>query len=800
MNPKGGINADLYPVKDFKTQAQLDTLAATTPKPNDQDSYIVTTGANPGSIATWDAANNMWKYYVPSIDDITTMLNPSISQNQGKWKYTGAANTTGGWEQETTTIVVPDPDQYSIGGFNIVMRQDHNRSKNGVGVSSALFIQNDGILAFGANQYHNGGDAATNGGFPRKIPFLWTALEVDATSGATTFRNTCNYVPKFIMVDYSRYGAIACDHLGKVWTLHISADISGQTTTPTSNVAALTGPTLGFYPCKFFQARTDIKVAKVYCQGVNNGLAGGVFSSWAALDTTGDLWVSGYNGFGELGLGDRVNKQGWFQSPITNVKEVKFVMRGCFILSNNGDLYFTGQDQGGWTNALNVVYSSPVLIATNVNNFDFSGYNATTVGVVKNDNTLWMGGLNPNGLQGRGNLIATTSITQVPGITNAKTITLDRKYDGGEYSVLLRTDNTVSFAGKNRTGIHGYSLNASEVNNTTFVTPTFAVQGTIVDVMAGFGNAVVRTNSGAIWISGLFVTSGLGMPENSTWTNRNMFKLMPLPEPVIAMESVITVPTEVDGYRFLTQTRGIIGVGAAFAFNSNASYNVDTASYRQMGDLRTWNNGITVTPPLSVNYTYLDAIANVLSTSLSAYNSAADGAWVEVTAAEYANVMTVQDAQKSIGTDAQMATPVNSSVVTNVTQGMSTGNQVLTPIATYPIAISFKTGTVAPTSTAGMKLRYAANNANGFFNQIAGVIPNVASPAANTQYYFVQKKATAVIPTVGGWAALYAPLANQLGRIAGGSSLHVAGEGTSLTTTTAFTPLFQVITTRIKNW
>jgi hypothetical protein len=99
-----------------------------------------------------------------------------------------------------------------------------------------------------------------------------------------------------------------------------------------------------------------------------------------------------------------------------------------------------------------------------------------------------------------------------------------------------------------------------------------------------------------------------------------------------------------------------------------------------------------------------------------------------------------------------------------------------------------------------MKLKYAANNSSGFYNQIAGVLPNVASPAANTQYYFVQKTPTQVVPIIGAWAALYAPLANQLGRIAGGSSLHGAGDVNLVNVTTAFTPLFQVVTSRIKNW
>jgi hypothetical protein len=802
-NPKtSAYTGERAPVLDFKTQAQIDALAAATPKPTDQASYIVTDGVHKGDIATYDAFNGVWRYYVPVAGDVTTVTNPDLSTNQGKWHYDPGTDT---WIQETTTIPLPTPTDSSIGGLNIVFREDHNRNRNGSGMAGGVFIQNDSVLAFGTSIYHNGGEGGNNGGFPRKIPFLWSNLDVDQAAGTGTYSPVCTYVPKFTMVDYSRFNVMALDHLGKVWIEQVNSDISGSTTTATADVQSKTNPYYGLYPVKFFQARPDITVAKIYCQGVNQGLTGGVYTSFAAVDTTGRLWVTGYNGFGELGIGNRIARQQWIQNPITNVKSVAFVMRGMFILTAAGELYFTGQDQGGWLGALNAVYSSPQLVTTNVNNFDFTGYNATTLMAVKNDGTLWAGGLNPNGLQGRGNLTATTSFTAVPGITNAKTVFCDRHETGGVYSGIIRTDGTVSFAGQNRDGHHGYSLNASAVNNTLFITPTFAAQGTIVDAMATYGGTVLRTNAGAIWIAGMFETSGLGMPANTLWANKNMFRQVPLPEPVLAMEAGCTTPTFYSFYRLLTAVRGIINLGSAFGHYSNNNYNGDTNygltfAWHEMGDLRNWNTGISVVAPPALAITYTDSIRDLLSASQAAYDAAATDSWVEVTAAEYAALMGLTESAKSIATDAQMATTAASSVATNVTQAMSTANQVLTPVATYPVAVTFRTGTTAPATTAGMKLKYSTLNYNGYYAAVGGSFPNVAAPAANTQYYLVRKKPTTAIPTVGGWGAMYAPLANQLGRISGGSSNTGAGDIDLVSTATAFTPEFQVLTARIKNW
>jgi hypothetical protein len=596
QNPKSIVlNPELGAVKDFQTQAQLDALAAATPKPQDQVRYIVSDGSGKSNIAMWSVLAGAWIYYTPVDQDVTTVTAPDQSTNYGTWQYNAGTDT---WVQITTTITLPEVVQRVVGPMNIVIRQDHNQCRNGssIGIGAGAYIMNDGIIAFGASPYLNSGDASASGGVPRKLAIAWGDL-----NGEGAYSAAASYIPIFTEVDYNYWGVIALDHKGKVWTQHFANVSSGQTTTATANVVSVSAPSRALHPCKFFQGRDDIVVKKVYINGHTYNTLSSEISTRFALDTQGRLWGTGYNIFGELGLGDRVNRNNWFQFPIPNIKAVKARQRGSYFLTTGGDLYLAGQDSSGAKGTVSTAYSTPQLLLSNVVQFEFSELYGENIGAVKADGTLWVSGTNATGQLGRGNTTPVLAMAQVAGITNAKAIFFDRSQTS-EYSVLIRTDGTVSFAGRNRSGLFGYAPNLGDnVINNTFVTPTFEAQGTIIDCLPMFNHAYLRTSSGDIWVAGQVGGSGVAIIAAGAWATQNVWKKIPLPEPVVSMEGMVESENpNVDGVRFATANRGFFSVGSAAIFNTNTlAYSTTTVAYREMGDLRTWDTGIAVTAPAS---------------------------------------------------------------------------------------------------------------------------------------------------------------------------------------------------------
>ena len=126
----------------------------------------------------------------------------------------------------------------------------------------------------------------------------------------------------------------------------------------------------------------------------------GFFYHLLILKNDGTLWGAGFNGYGNLGLGDRGHRTTFTEITYNtdNIKQVYCGENYTFILKNDGTLWSCGcNDYGqlGLGDAIN--RTTFTQITTNTDDIKSVYCGESYVLILKNDNTLWGCGNNSGG-------------------------------------------------------------------------------------------------------------------------------------------------------------------------------------------------------------------------------------------------------------------------------------------------------------------------------------------------------------------------------------------------------------------
>ena len=233
------------------------------------------------------------------------------------------------------------------------------------------------------------------------------------------------------------------------------------------------------------------------------------------LKNNGTLWGCGYNGYGELGLGD-TNHRTTFAIVSINTNDIKSIYCGrgyTFIIKNNGTLWGCGANGNGQlglgdTNNRNIF----TIIGINTNDIKsvYGGYYHTFI--LKNDGTLWGCEKNDYGQLGLGDYTNRKTFTQIT--TNADDI--KSVHCGNEYTVILKNDGTFWGCGRN----YYSELGLGNVSNVTTFTQITVNSENIKEICSGGAHITILKNDNTLWGCGNNGDGELGLGDSS---NRNQF-------------------------------------------------------------------------------------------------------------------------------------------------------------------------------------------------------------------------------------------------------------------------------------
>ena len=234
---------------------------------------------------------------------------------------------------------------------------------------------------------------------------------------------------------------------------------------------------------------------------------------WRPGQESYELYVSGYNASGNIGINDALPRSSPVQIPGTQWSQYRGTYAGSRALKTDGTLWAWGYNAyGGLGQNDTIGYSSPIQVpGTQWSYIATSLETINNTFATKTDGTLWAWGDNGYGELGQNNLTKYSSPIQVPGT----------QWDGsiltvGGYSVhCKKTDGTLWAWGNNNNGQLG-------LNERTLYSSPVQVPGTQWGIVlaSAFGTSTMSTKTdGTLWVWGLNNHGRLGLNNLTNYSS-----------------------------------------------------------------------------------------------------------------------------------------------------------------------------------------------------------------------------------------------------------------------------------------
>lgn len=191
-----------------------------------------------------------------------------------------------------------------------------------------------------------------------------------------------------------------------------------------------------------------------------------------------------------------------------------------------------------------------------------------------------------------------------------------------------------------------------------------------------------------------------------------------------------------------------------------------------------------------------DALRAALTTSVAAYDAAAAGNWVEITAPEYGNLAAIAGAAKHGITDAGMVSSYSNFGAGNTVSQTLAGvynAPPLIPTSNYVFAFAVRAATGGSNNGT---IYVSPNPISGY--TIVGTSISYSSVSNGANYFVRKRPATATSPLWYSYLSFYS--ASGYSYIPATGSCFATDQTSTTTWLTAYVPQFQCISTAIKSW
>jgi len=310
--------------------------------------------------------------------------------------------------------------------------------------------------------------------------------------------------------------------------------------------------------------RQDLPVAvSTLSSGVVAVAAGQMHS--LALKSDGTVWAWGWNGSGQLGLGDTTQRLVPIQIPaFSNVVAIAAGTSHSVAIKSDGTVWIWGANnvgQLGTSESSSTVRTSPFQISS-LSGVTAVSSRANHTLVLKSDGTVAAWGQNSNGQLGNGGTtnqfapVSVSGLTSVTAISAGDAHSLALKSDGsalgwgwsgsgqvgngsfssqvttpvavsnlgavaaiaagGRHSLALRADGTALAWGSN---IRGQLSDATTYGTQSALPVSLSGTGNIATIAAGYDHTLVVTTDGLVWAAGLNANAQIG---DGTRVNRSL--------------------------------------------------------------------------------------------------------------------------------------------------------------------------------------------------------------------------------------------------------------------------------------
>ena len=195
----------------------------------------------------------------------------------------------------------------------------------------------------------------------------------------------------------------------------------------------------------------------------------------------------------------------------------------------------------------------------------------------------------------------------------------------------------------------------------------------------------------------------------------------------------------------------------------------------------------------------IDKVRIALSTNVANYDAATVNKWVNITEAEYNNLLiTVNGAARYGAPEIFMNIPTTNGWTAGYTIGGS-NNVSKVPASSYIIAWSIRTGK-GVSSSLNSKLKISTTQKAGY-TDYGSPLPDIGSIPANRRVYFVLKTPDTVTPSTPCYTAVYNSSTYFLGDVSGaGPEYYAYGDSTTVSSSFPSDSFSQVVSVKTKQW